>query len=62
MVAVILGITKAVSELKLPISIGIVPSVENMPDGESYRPETQSNYTMEQQKFQLRCRREIDFS
>ena len=35
----VLGIMKAVSELKLPINvIGIVPSVENMPDGESYRP------------------------
>ncbi|NNM35915.1 MAG: leucyl aminopeptidase, partial [Nitrosopumilus sp.] len=35
----VLGIMKAVSELKLPINvIGIIPSVENMPDGESYRP------------------------
>ena len=35
----VLGIMKAVSELELPINaIGIVPSVENMPDGESYRP------------------------
>ena len=35
----ILGIMKAVSELKLPINvIGIIPSVENMPGGESYRP------------------------
>lgn len=35
----VLGIMKAVSELRLPISIvGIVPSVENMPSGESYRP------------------------
>lgn len=35
----VLGIMKAVSELKLPINVvGIVPSVENMPDGESYRP------------------------
>ncbi len=35
----VLGIMKAVSELRLPINvIGIVPSVENMPDGESYRP------------------------
>ena len=35
----VLGIMKAVSELKLPINvIGIVPSVENMPGGESYRP------------------------
>jgi leucyl aminopeptidase len=30
---------KAVSELKLPINVvGIIPSVENMPSGESYRP------------------------
>ncbi len=35
----VLGIMKAVSELKLPINVvGIVPSVENMPDGKSYRP------------------------
>ena len=35
----ILGIMKAVSELKLPINlVGIIPSVENMPGGESYRP------------------------
>ena len=35
----VLGIMKAVSELKLPINIvGIVPSVENMPDAEAYRP------------------------
>ena len=35
----ILGIMKSVSELKLPINvIGIIPSVENMPGGESYRP------------------------
>ena len=35
----VLGIMKAVSELKLPINIvGIVPSVENMPGGGSYRP------------------------
>ena len=35
----VLGIMKTVSELKLPINvIGIVPSVENMPGGESYRP------------------------
>jgi len=35
----VLGIMKAVSELKLPINvIGIVPSVENMPSGEAYRP------------------------
>jgi leucyl aminopeptidase len=35
----VLGIMKAVSELKLPVNVvGIVPSVENMPGGESYRP------------------------
>ena len=35
----VLGIMKTVSELKLPINVvGIVPSVENMPSGESYRP------------------------
>ncbi len=35
----VLGIMKAVSELKLRINVvGIVPSVENMPGGESYRP------------------------
>ncbi len=35
----VLGIIKAASELKLPVNlIGIVPSVENMPGGESYRP------------------------
>jgi leucyl aminopeptidase len=36
---VVFGILKAVSELKLPINIvGIVPAVENMPSGESFRP------------------------
>ena len=35
----VLGIMKTVSELKLPINVvGIVPSVENMPGGESFRP------------------------
>ena len=35
----VLGIIKAASELRLPINlVGIVPSVENMPGGESYRP------------------------
>jgi len=35
----VLGIMKAVSESRLSINIvGIVPSVENMPGGESYRP------------------------
>jgi leucyl aminopeptidase len=35
----VLGIMKAVSELNLPINVvGIIPSVENMPGGEAYRP------------------------
>ncbi len=35
----VLGIMKAVSELQLPINlVGLIPSVENMPGGESYRP------------------------
>ncbi|NIM26020.1 MAG: leucyl aminopeptidase [Nitrososphaeria archaeon] len=35
----VLGIMKSISELKLKKNvIGIVPSVENMPGGESYRP------------------------
>jgi len=35
----VMGIMKVVSELKLPINVvGIIPSVENMPGGESYRP------------------------
>ncbi|MFB5623833.1 MAG: leucyl aminopeptidase [Nitrosopumilus sp.] len=35
----VLGIMKAVSEFKLPINVvGIIPSVENMPGGEAYRP------------------------
>ncbi|MEO2265512.1 MAG: leucyl aminopeptidase, partial [Nitrosopumilus sp.] len=35
----VIGIMKAVSELKLQINVvGIVPSVENMPSGESFRP------------------------
>jgi len=35
----VLGVMKAVSELKLPINVvAIIPSVENMPGGESYRP------------------------
>ena len=35
----VLGIMKAASELKLPVNlVGIIPSVENMPGGESYRP------------------------
>ena len=35
----VLGVMKAISELKLPINvIAIVPSVENMPSGESFRP------------------------
>lgn len=35
----VLGIMKAASELELPVNlVGIIPSVENMPGGESYRP------------------------
>jgi leucyl aminopeptidase len=35
----VFGIIKAASELRLPVNlVGIVPSVENMPGGESYRP------------------------
>jgi len=35
----VLGIMKAASDLKLPVNlVGIIPSVENMPSGESYRP------------------------
>lgn len=35
----VLGVIKAASELKLPVNlVGIIPSVENMPGGESYRP------------------------
>ncbi len=35
----VLGIMKAVSELRLPVNvIAIIPSVENMPGSESYRP------------------------
>lgn len=35
----VMGIMKAVSELNIPTNVvGIVPSVENMPGGESYRP------------------------
>lgn len=35
----VLGIMKAISELKLSINVvGIIPSVENMPGSESYRP------------------------
>jgi len=35
----VLGIMKSISELKLRINVvGIIPSVENMPGGESYRP------------------------
>jgi leucyl aminopeptidase len=35
----VLGILKAVSSLKLPLNIvGIIPCVENMPSGTSYRP------------------------
>lgn len=35
----VMGIIKAVSEMKLPIKIiGVIPAVENMPGGYSYRP------------------------
>lgn len=35
----VIGIMKAVSELKLPLNIvGLIPAVENMPGGESFRP------------------------
>jgi len=35
----VLGVMKAISELKLEINVvAIIPSVENMPGGESYRP------------------------
>ena len=35
----VLGIMKAVAELKLPINVyGIIPAAENMPSGTSYRP------------------------
>lgn len=35
----VFGIMKAVSEMKLPVNVvGIIPAVENMPGGESYRP------------------------
>jgi len=35
----VLGIMKVVSKLNLPVNVvGIIPSVENMPGGESYRP------------------------
>ena len=37
--ATVMGTIAAIAELKLPINvIGIVPSVENMPDGISYKP------------------------
>jgi leucyl aminopeptidase len=37
--ATVLGAMKAAVELKLPINIiGLIPTVENMPDGNSYRP------------------------
>jgi len=35
----VLGVMKAVSELKLPINVvAIIPSVENMPSGDAFRP------------------------
>lgn len=37
--ASVLGTLRAVAELKLPINVvGLVPTAENMPDGNSYRP------------------------
>lgn len=37
--ATVLGAIKAAADLKLPINIvGLIPTVENMPDGNSYRP------------------------
>ena len=35
----VLGVMKAISELRLPINVvAIIPSVENMPSGEAFRP------------------------
>ena len=35
----VLGVMKAISELKLPINVvAIIPSVENMPSGDAFRP------------------------
>ncbi|MBC8250274.1 MAG: leucyl aminopeptidase [Candidatus Nitrosopelagicus sp.] len=35
----VLGIMKAISELRLPINVvAVIPSVENMPSGEAFRP------------------------
>ena len=35
----VLGVMKAISELKLPVNVvAIIPSVENMPSGEAFRP------------------------
>jgi leucyl aminopeptidase len=35
----VLAVMKTISELKLPVNVvGIIPSVENMPGGDSYRP------------------------
>lgn len=50
--AVALGIIKAVAALKLPISLTVIlPAVENMPDGNAFRPgdyiETMSGLTVE---------------
>jgi leucyl aminopeptidase len=37
--ATVMGVLRAIAELKLPINVvGIVPSAENMPDGKSYKP------------------------
>ena len=36
----VLGIMKAVGELKPDVEVhGIIPTVENMPDGKAYRPD-----------------------
>ncbi len=38
--ATVFGVIKAIAEMKLKINVvGIVPSVENMPDGNSFRPD-----------------------
>lgn len=37
--AVVLGVMKAVSELRLPVNlVGLVPATENMPDGKAFKP------------------------
>jgi leucyl aminopeptidase len=38
--ATVMGVFKAVAELKLPINlVGVIPAVENMPGGNAYKPE-----------------------